>query len=963
MSRLIVKNIPRHVTEKRLREHFSKQGNITDVKLMRTPDGVSRRFAFVGYNSDADAAAAQKYFNGTFIDTGKIIVELAMAVNDPNKERPWSKHSEGSSAYEKRHGSGLRKPAAADKPAHDPEAALAHSSVPKSIESDAKFKEFFEAMLPRSKQKLWSNVDGTSTQQSATASAPAKATAEAAAAEEPGADTGSKTGGLVAKHVKISGVHSRKLGGSAVVLKRMHVVFDSDDDDDDDNAGGPPASSSATYDEAIPQQPAALTAGARPGDVVFDDDDTDASDDDDYQMIGVPRPAGAASSSDSDSDGDMVESDDSDNEEASPAPPAADLIMGFDDEVDETGQLREPVAADAANAANAANATAPEDDHIDTDNVQDAASAHAQIAESGRLFVRNLAYTTTEADLRGLFQKFGPVASVHIPLSSGEARKSKGFAYILFMMPEHALNAYAELDRSFFQGRILHVLPARPARDTATGPDTTAPDGRPLSFKEKRLAERKANAGDVATWNSLFLNPDTVASAMADRLGVSKAQLLDSHRASAGTANAAVRLAQAEAQLVQETRQFLVDCGVSLDAFQGEASKRSAGRSDVCIIAKNMPYGVDGAQLQESFAKFGQLTRFIMPPTKTVALVEFSEPTEARAAFRKLAFSKVQDMPLYLEWAPAGTFTASVVPGAGPMVAIGKLAPEGAGSGATEPAAVRTTSESLVLADSSGTGQPAAEGTPAAAAAAAAAATAASTVGDSEGCTVFVKNLNFSTTDETLHTVFAAVGPLRSAQTTKKTTRSGEKLSMGFGFVEFVHASDASKAIQNLQGTTLDGHSLQLKLSHRKSGAGDGAESRKSARRPDAPAGSGTPSNKLVIRNVPFQATRQELRQLFIPHGTIRSLRLPRKFDGNHRGFAFIEFATESEAAAARAAVETHLYGRRLVIEWASTEDASVDADAAMHRAARDFEKANAVPTGRGPRQQSKKIRISRDGE
>jgi multiple RNA-binding domain-containing protein 1 len=37
-SRLIVKNIPKHITEERLREHFAKKGLVTDAKIMRKND-------------------------------------------------------------------------------------------------------------------------------------------------------------------------------------------------------------------------------------------------------------------------------------------------------------------------------------------------------------------------------------------------------------------------------------------------------------------------------------------------------------------------------------------------------------------------------------------------------------------------------------------------------------------------------------------------------------------------------------------------------------------------------------------------------------------------------------------------------------------------------------------------------------------------------------------------------------
>ena len=39
-------------------------------------------------------------------------------------------------------------------------------------------------------------------------------------------------------------------------------------------------------------------------------------------------------------------------------------------------------------------------------------------------------------------------------------------------------------------------------------------------------------------------------------------------------------------------------------------------------------------------------------------IVEFLEPSEAKTAFTKLAYTKFKHLPLYLEWAPSDTFTA-----------------------------------------------------------------------------------------------------------------------------------------------------------------------------------------------------------------------------------------------------------------------------------------------------------------
>lgn len=35
-SRICVKNLPKHVDDRRLREHFSAKGEVTDCKIMRT---------------------------------------------------------------------------------------------------------------------------------------------------------------------------------------------------------------------------------------------------------------------------------------------------------------------------------------------------------------------------------------------------------------------------------------------------------------------------------------------------------------------------------------------------------------------------------------------------------------------------------------------------------------------------------------------------------------------------------------------------------------------------------------------------------------------------------------------------------------------------------------------------------------------------------------------------------------
>lgn len=75
MSRICVKSLPKHVNEDRLRDFFSQKGEVTDVKIIRTKEGKSRQFGFVGYRSENEAQQALKFFNNSYLDTCRITCE------------------------------------------------------------------------------------------------------------------------------------------------------------------------------------------------------------------------------------------------------------------------------------------------------------------------------------------------------------------------------------------------------------------------------------------------------------------------------------------------------------------------------------------------------------------------------------------------------------------------------------------------------------------------------------------------------------------------------------------------------------------------------------------------------------------------------------------------------------------------------------------------------------------------
>ncbi|KAI8464255.1 MAG: hypothetical protein J3K34DRAFT_380531 [Monoraphidium minutum] len=541
--------------------------------------------------------------------------------------------------------------------------------------------------------------------------------------------------------------------------------------------------------------------------------------------------------------------------------------------------------------------------------------------DTGRLFVRNLAYDVSEAELSEAFGRHGSLEEVHLVLDR-DTKRSRGIAYVKFTLPEDAVAAFHAMDMTPLAGRLMHVLPSKrhpgdepgaappPAGGAAAGDAPGGEGGAAGGFKAQRDAKRKADAGNRAAWNSLFMRTDTVAEAVAAHYGVTKGQLLDRE-----AADLPVRMALGEAQVISQTKAALSEAGVNVPQLEAAAAaagkaaaSKSVARSPTTLLVKNLPYSSEEGELLELFGRAGTVARLVLPPTHTLALVEYAEPQDARSAFKALAYKKYRHVPLYLEWAPRDVW-GRPPPAAAPAAA----------AAAAKPAAAAAAQEQ---------GQQ--QG---GAATAAAAAEEGGDDGDGGGGptgSIYVKNLNFTTTDAALAKHFdraasAAGSRVVSARVARRPGPDGKPLSLGFGFVE-VEGPEAAKAVSKaLQGSTLEKHKLQLQLSKHKPGGG-AAGGKGEKRKGGEGKGKEEGGAKLVVRNVAFEATRRDILGLFGPFGHVKSARLPKKFDGSHRGFAFVEFVTKQEARNALEGVGgTHLYGRRLVVEYASAGEEGLD--------------------------------------
>uniref|UniRef100_A0A3P8WIP7 Probable RNA-binding protein 19 n=1 Tax=Cynoglossus semilaevis TaxID=244447 RepID=A0A3P8WIP7_CYNSE len=830
MSRLIVKNLPNGMKEDRFRSMFAAFGTVTDCSLKFTKDGKFRKFGFVGFKSEDEANAAQKHFHRSFVDTSRVTVEVCNAFGDPTKAKAWSKHTQSSDQD--------KQPAPVD-------------TGSEKLENDQGFQEFLSVHQNRSQVPTWVN------------------------------DTLQQTAVSDNKAIQ---AQSKKKPASDDYLNFDSDEFDDEDQNEDENEKGNLETEKRQEKchaggDCSNTQYCPVKSCIRVG-FLFNTHvslmQMEPTTEFTVKLRGVP----------------FTVKEQQIREFMTPLKPAA-VRIGRNESGNRTGYVYVDLhSQEEVNKALKKNKDYIGGRYIEVFSVDGSYRGkrdrkdkeidrnftrklkddeeEEDVAESGRLFVRNLPYSCTEDNIKELFDKHGPTSEIHFPIDA-ITKKPKGFAFVTYMIPENAVTAFTQLDGHVFQGRMLHLLPSTLKKEKTAPSEAGGPGSS--SYKRQRDAKTKASSSSSHNWNTLFVGTSAVADAIAEKYNTTKSQVLDHET----KGSVAVRMALGETQIVQETRQFLLDNSISLDSF----SQAAAERSKTVILVKNLPAGVSVSELEELFSPHGSLGRVLLPPSGLTAIIEYLEPTEAKRAFTKLAYSKFHHVPLYLEWAPVGVFVA---PKPVPVQVKDELA-----------------KEEKKLEEDKGEEKEEEEEEESA-----------------PGSTLFIKNLNFRTTEETLQETFAKCGKVKSCSISKKKDKTGKLLSMGFGFVQYHMAEAAQKALRQLQRSTVDDHQLELKISERATRTSEVTRKKKQVDKKQT-------GSKIMVRNVPFQATVREIRELFCTFGELKTVRLPKKAtgSGNHRGFGFVDFLTKQDAKKAFAALchSTHLYGRRLVLEWADAEE------------------------------------------
>ncbi|SCW01862.1 LAFE_0E08922g1_1 [Lachancea fermentati] len=831
MSRVIVKGLPKYLTEERLKQHFvnrieqRRQGTetkdlITDVKLIRNRLGESRRFAFLGFRSEEDALDAVRYFDGSFIDTSKIEVAMAKTFADPSVPTPMKeKRREALKRLREKEEKLLEETRAKKKAKEE----LKKPSIDAEIQKNKQLQEFIETMKPSSQLKSWDTLGG--------------------------AANNSEEGGITPSEAPpVNSLLSQALalrGDDETQSKDVFKALENESDDEYTTLD-----KVENEDEDKEQMVSLGSFNSGESETIPEDDniaqDEKVSDLDWLKQRRV-RISEHQENNGGHLDGTAVQKKDSNDEENH------DVGTSENQKTDQQD--------------------------VEEQSISDEEKIIQKIKETGRLFLRNILYTSTESDFRQLFSPFGKLEEVHVALDT-RTGKSKGFAYVLFSNPEDAVNAYIELDKQIFQGRLLHILPA----DAKKTHRLDEFDLKNLPLKKQKALKRKANAAqETFSWNSLYMSQDAVLSSVASKLGVEKSDLID-----ATDSGAAVKQALAEAHVIGDVRKYFESKGVDLAKFS--QFKSPSERDDCVILVKNFPFGTTREEIAELFLSFGKLQRVLMPPARTIAIIQFRDASAARAAFTKLSYKRFKDGILYLEKGPKGCFTRNAQDD--------ETVEAGQDESNKDVKEVRATVDD-VMDVSKRPAEPESE-------------TVSEDIFEGPTVSIFIKNLNFSTTTTELSAKFKPFEGFVVAQVKTKPDpkRQGKTLSMGFGFAEFRTKDQALAAISALDGSVLDGHRVQLKLSHR---AGSAKSATKGSKKKT--------SGKIIVKNLPFEAARKDVFELFSSFGQLKSVRVPKKFDKSARGFAFVEFLLPKEAENAMDQLQgVHLLGRRLVMQYAEQE-------------------------------------------
>ncbi|XP_068547790.1 nucleolin [Anas acuta] len=163
--------------------------------------------------------------------------------------------------------------------------------------------------------------------------------------------------------------------------------------------------------------------------------------------------------------------------------------------------------------------------------------------------------------------------------------------------------------------------------------------------------------------------------------------------------------------------------------------------------------------------------------------------------------------------------------------------------------------------------------------------------------TLFVKNLPYRLTEEEMKNVFENAVEVR-------IVLNKEGSSKGMAYVEFKTEAEADKALEEKQGTEIDGRAMVIDYTGEKS------------QQENQKGGGERESKTLIVNNLSYAASEETLQELF---KKASSIKMPQNNQGRPKGYAFVEFPTAEDAKEAlNSCNNTEIEGRAIRLEFSS---------------------------------------------
>uniref|UniRef100_A0A0C9RIN6 Polyadenylate-binding protein n=1 Tax=Wollemia nobilis TaxID=56998 RepID=A0A0C9RIN6_9CONI len=159
---------------------------------------------------------------------------------------------------------------------------------------------------------------------------------------------------------------------------------------------------------------------------------------------------------------------------------------------------------------------------------------------------------------------------------------------------------------------------------------------------------------------------------------------------------------------------------------------------------------------------------------------------------------------------------------------------------------------------------------------------------------IFIKNLHESVTHANLHETFNKFGNILSC---KVAMQDGK--SRGYGFVHFESEESANAAIENMDGTTIEGKQVYVgKFIKRQDRMGSSADQK---------------FTNLFIKNLEKDVTEELLSEKFSKHGKIVNIVIMKDENGNSKGFGFVNFDNPDDAKKAVESMDGSQLGSKVI--------------------------------------------------